>query len=326
MDPARGAVGFAAVGQLRRIDQAADAVEVLLVDNFSVVRVGAPVRAVLPENLLPQQGDQLILHPCIAENVVRGDAGLAAVQELAEGNAPGRQLQIRACVHDAGALSAQLQRHRRELRRGLFQHKFSHVGASGEEDEVELLLQQAGVFAAPSGDHRHVLPWKGFAKQRRDQRAGVGRIGAGLDHRRVARRDGVHQRIQRQQQRIVPGAHNQRHAVGRGADIASGGKLRKRRGHAFLPAERANVPQHVADLAAHQSALAHIALKRGLAQVGAQGFRDARFILAYRILKALQRVNAELNGQRRTAGKVAALRLHDGRNLLRPHASSSITS
>ena len=120
------------------------------------------------------------MHAALHEHVIGRHACLAAVQKLAKRDALGGKLDVRARVHDARALSAQLKHGRREKFGRVAQHLFAYVLASREEDEVEFLLEQRGIFRAAARDNRHVLGREAFRDNALDNRAGRRRVGARL--------------------------------------------------------------------------------------------------------------------------------------------------
>ena len=60
------------------------------------------------------------------------------------------------------------------------QHLFTYVLASREEDEVEFLLEQRGIFRTAARDNRHVLGREAFRDNALDDRAGRRRVGTRL--------------------------------------------------------------------------------------------------------------------------------------------------
>ena len=73
----------------------------------------------------------------MTENVVRGDAGLTAVQELSEDDPPGGQGQIGTGIHNAGAFASQFQYGGSQVLRRLTQHHLPYGLRAGKENEVE---------------------------------------------------------------------------------------------------------------------------------------------------------------------------------------------
>ena len=290
--------GLPAENRLVPVDQAQQAVKVPLVDDPAVVRVLQRVLAVLPPDLPAQQLHQPAPHAAVAEDVVRGHAGLAAVEVLAEHNPPGRQGEFGGLVHNAGALAPQLQHRRGQVLRRPAQHLAAHGLAAGKKDEVELLLQQRGVLPPAAGDGGHVLRREALADQICQQGADGGGVGAGLHHGGVPGGDGVGQGVQGQQHRVIPGAHNQRAAVGGALPEAAGGKLGQGRGDGVRPRQPAHVPEHPADLPPHKAGFAHEALIAALAKVGRQGGPDLRLAAVDRVQQPLEHLPAEGHRQR----------------------------
>ena len=94
-----------------RVDPAAfhqsqQALEVLVVDDAPVIRVLQRVLAVLLTDLGCQQWQEFISDVLVYDQVIGRHAGLADVEELAEGDARRGGFQVGAAVHDAGALAA----------------------------------------------------------------------------------------------------------------------------------------------------------------------------------------------------------------------------
>ena len=291
----------------------------LLVDDLPVVLV---VQGPLPElgaDLLPDGLDQPVLDGRLAVEVVRRHAGLAAVEELPEDDPLGRQGDVGGAVHDAGALSPQLQGHRRQVLGGLPEHLPAHRLAAGEEDVVERLPEQALVLLPPAGDHRHIGGIEAGGDDLLDDGAGVGGVGAGLEHHGVPRRQGVGQGVHGQHEGVVPGAHDQDHPVGGGFHIAPGVELGQRGGDPPLRGEAPGVADHVGDLAAGQPHLAHVALKAALAQVRFQRGVDLRLTVQNGCPQALKGLDALFHGQRGAAGKVGPLRIQNMSDLFLVH-------
>ena len=246
----------AAADQFVPVHKAAEPPQMPLVDDAAVVRVLQRLRPVLAGDLRLQSRHQPVMDSALAQDIVGGHAGLAAVEEFAEHDAPGRQRNVGGLVHDAGAFAAQLQHGGGQRFGGVAQHFPAHRGAAREEHKVKFLLQQRGVFLPSAGDHRHEFRGKALLHQRRQHRRSGGGVGAGLDDGGVARRDGVRQRVQRQQQGIVPGAHDEGHAVRPRLPVAAGGKLCQRRGDPVLGGAAADVAQLVGNLGLDQPHLA----------------------------------------------------------------------
>ena len=132
----------------------------LFIDDLAVVRVLQRLGAVLLADLVTNLLDQPLFDAAVAENVIRRDAGLAAVKEFSEDDPLGGQLQIGGGIHDTGAFAAQLQHRGGQVFSRMAQHFPAHALAAGEEDHVEFLLQQSGIFISATGDHGHIFRLK----------------------------------------------------------------------------------------------------------------------------------------------------------------------
>ena len=90
----------------------------------------------MPQDLVLEQRDQLLLYLPVDQKVVGRDTGLSHVEELAEDNPFGRQLQVGAFGDDDGAFAPKFQRDGGEMSGSLLHHLPSHRRTSGEEDVV----------------------------------------------------------------------------------------------------------------------------------------------------------------------------------------------
>ena len=220
----------------------------------------------------------MILHRFVHINVIRGDAGLAAVHVLSEDDASGRQLDVCGFIHDARALTPQLQGERSQMFRRLLHHQLTHRLATGEEDKIKFLIQQVLIFLTTSGNYRHIILREAGLDDLLHHRAGGRRIGTWFYHGRVSRSNGIHQRIHGEQERIIPRAHDQNRAQWCGFDVASGVELCQRRAHPAILRKTVCVSNHIGDLIVHHSDFAHEAFVGPLSQVGLQRVTQLSFI------------------------------------------------
>ena len=322
-DAAGAFVGLAAADGLFPVDEAADAVKMLPGDDPAVVGVVQRTRPELQGDLLLDPGHQRVLYRPVAQHIIGCHAGLAAVEELAEDDALCRQRDLRAFVHDAGAFAAQFQHRRGEMLGALAKYLFAYRLTSGEEHQVELLVQQSGVFRSAAGDHRRLFGWEAFGHQLGDHVTCGGRIGAGFEDHRIARRNGVRKGIQCQQEGVVPRGQHQHIAPGRGLHITAGGELRQRRGYPFPPGQFPGVAQKPTDLRLHQTNFAHITFKGALAQIGLQRVADAAFIPGDGCLQPPERLQPNLHRQGGAALVKGPLALQQPVHLVSIHDFSS---
>ena len=135
---------FSSENQLALIYQAKQAVEMLPVYNFSIIRILQRLSSVHVRNFFFDIFQKPFLYLLMYQYIIRRYAGLAAVQIFSKRQASGRQLQICALVDDAGTFSSQLQGHRRQMGAGLFHHQLSHVHTARKEDIIKPLGEQYG--------------------------------------------------------------------------------------------------------------------------------------------------------------------------------------
>ena len=281
----------------------------LFVDDLPVVFIFQRILPELECNLFFQFRDEPVFHGGVAEDVVGSHAGLAAVYKFSEDDAPGRQGDVGGFVYDTGALSAKLQGNRRQVFRRLPHDLFPDRLAAGKENVVEIQAEKAGILRSSAVYHSHKFRGEAALQHLRHGSGGVGRVGAGLDHSGVSRGDGVHQGIDGQEKRIVPGAHDQHAAVGGGLFKAPGHVLGQRGGNAFFPGKTGHMAQHVAQLALDQSDLAHVAFRPAFSQIGPKG-GDQFFLKGVDGgAKPAQGRFARLHGQCLSGGKIVLLSL-----------------
>ena len=321
-------VALAAMRHFVLVDKPAQALEVLLVHDFAVVGVFERCFAELAFNLFCQLSDEFVVHAALNEHVIGRHARLPAVQELTKRDALGGKLDVRARVHDAWALSAQLKHGGREEFGRMTQHFLAYVLASREEDEVEFLLEQRSVFRATARDNRHVLGREAFRDNSLDNRAGRRRIGARFQNNGIACGDGVGERVDGQQERVVPRAHDERVAVGHRLREAVRGELGERCANGFASSKLARVLDHVGNFSECQAAFAHEPLVGALAQIGRERRVNVVFVRLHGVVELAQALDAEINGKRGSAVEEGALRVEECLDFFAGHYSfqSAISS
>ena len=171
-------------------------------------------------------------------------------------------------VDEARRLAAELQRDRREVF-GRFMHDhFAYLYTSGEEDIIELLLQQTLVFSSSALHHGDILGRERLADEFGDDLGGGRRVSRRLEDHGVTRCNSANEGFEREEHRVVPRRHNQHHAI----RVLLNHRLRREigEGRAFAlgACPAAEVLAHVADLGEGQSHLTHIRLGGRLTQVG----------------------------------------------------------
>ncbi|SCG89463.1 Uncharacterised protein [uncultured Clostridium sp.] len=101
----------------------------------------------------------------------------------------------------------------------------AHSLASGKKDIVKVFSKKAGVFGPAACNDRDKFRWKAVFDQLFDDGTGIRGISTWLQNRSISGSDRIDQRLQSEQERIVPGTHDQYGAVGRWLGKASGVKL-----------------------------------------------------------------------------------------------------
>ena len=91
------------------VQKGAESVEVLAVDDFSVISIPQRSNAELYFNLLFDLGDESVLDAGITENIIRSHAGLTAVEVFSPDDTLCRKGNFCGPVDNTGALSAKFQ-------------------------------------------------------------------------------------------------------------------------------------------------------------------------------------------------------------------------
>ena len=249
------------------LQQRDEAREMRLVDDAPVVRARARVLAEAGAHGLDARADERRLDSAVHEHVVRRDAGLPCVEELAPDDPPRGDADVRRRLDDAGRLAAELERDRDEVRRGGGEDFAADGGAAGEEDRVERQRGQRGGDVGAASRDRHGVGVEDLRQPRGEPRRAGGRELRGLEHDAVAGRQGGHERHQRELDRIVPRREDQRRAVGAGVDFAAPRPHREGNRHAPRPRPAAEIRKGGGDLLPHEGRLREMRFEAGLAEI-----------------------------------------------------------
>jgi hypothetical protein len=133
-------IGFAAGDDIRVVEQTGQARVMSLVDDTGEVWALLGVVAVELANRRGHAIDQSVVHMVVNQHVVRGNAGLAGVEELSEHNPLGGHVQVGALIDDARTLAPELQSDRREMPGGRRHDDAADGAVAGVEDVIPLLL------------------------------------------------------------------------------------------------------------------------------------------------------------------------------------------
>ena len=139
------------------------------------------------------------------QRVIRRDAGLAGIEQLAVGDALRGFREIGGAVDDGGRFAAEFERDRRQIAPGRFGDETADAGRAGEDQMIERQRREAlrDLVLDAGDDHFGGVE---FGRDHLFQQRGKPRHQfARLDHHPVARGDRAHRRRQRQLQRIIPG-------------------------------------------------------------------------------------------------------------------------
>ena len=231
--------------------------------------------------------DQGLADPLLHQQVVGRDAGLSGVEGLAPHQAPRRHRQVGVSQHHGWAFPPQLQGHGGEVLGRGGHHQSPHPLAACEKDVIELLLQQRLGRVAIAQHHLHGVRGEGGGDQIGDHLRGGRRLFRRLQHGGVTRRQGTHQRLDAEVERVVPGADDQHAAQGftdhlRGAGLEAQGHAHPAWGH---PAPQ--LPAAELDLLLHGHQL-EVGLNRWLAQVVGEGGQHRIAVGAHSPLQPVQ--------------------------------------
>ena len=264
-----------------------------LVDDAGVVIAVAEVMAVARLDLAAQRFDEGIALAGRDQHVVGRDAGLAAVEPLAGGDAGGGLLDGIVVADQGRRLAAQFQRQRGEVGRGGGHHLAAHRGGTGEHQMVERQRREGGTKIGAAGGDGDAVGREDFRQQLAQEGAGAWRVLGRLQVDMVAGGDGRGQRDQRQVHRVVPRCDHADHAKRHRAHL----RARRQEAPAHADPARlhpaAQVLEQVVDLVERGHAVGDPALvQRAVPEIGGDGARHLVQPALQRRAQALQVVAA----------------------------------
>ena len=127
------------------------------VDDFPVIRIVQRLFAKLPVDFFFQCLKQLVANGSIAENIVRGNAGLSAVEIFPEYNPSCSEGNLCCGIYDTRTFSAKLQGDRSQVFGSMTKDFFSDRFSAGEKDLVKTLVLECLIFFSASGDHCYIF-------------------------------------------------------------------------------------------------------------------------------------------------------------------------
>ena len=234
-------------------------------------------------DLFLDEAQQLVVHAHIDQQIVGRYTGLAHVEPFTKGDAACRDLQVCRRIHDAGTLSAQLKRHRREVFARALHDELADRNATGKENLVPALVEQRYVLGTPAFDDRHQARIKCFLANLPEHRARSRRIGARLDDDGIACGKGASERLERQQKRIVPGRHDERDAIGHGLRLAHAHGVSEVTRTQARTTPSSHMRNLMTNLGKRRADLAHICLVMRLSQIGLERMGNIGLVRPYRI-------------------------------------------
>ena len=261
--------------------------------------------------LLDDQRDQLVMHAALDQQIVGSHARLADVEPFAERDTAGRHTQVGRGVDDAGALATEFERDRREVPGSPFHHQFANMDATGEEDVVPPLIEQRRVLGAAALDDANEAWVERLLANPSQHRTRSRGVGARLEHHGVSGGERARERLERQQERIVPRRHDERHTEGHLARAADAHRVGEVAGAEPGTRPPGDMGKLVTDLGAREPDLAHIGLVMRLAQIGLKRPRDIVLVRAHRGEQAFERTLAGADIECRMRIEIHPLALDD---------------
>ena len=110
------------------------------VDDFPIIRILKRLFAKLPVDFFFQCLKQLVSNRSIAEDIIRGNAGLSAVEVFSEYDPSCGERNFRRGIHDARAFPTKLQSDGSQVFGSMTKDFFSNRFSSGEKDFVKTLV------------------------------------------------------------------------------------------------------------------------------------------------------------------------------------------
>ncbi|MNW56317.1 hypothetical protein D3C74_340270 [compost metagenome] len=239
--------------------------------------------------------DQLGCDAVVDQHIIRGNAGLPHIDQLAPDDPLGRRLQIGRLIDDDRAFTAELQRDRDQIFGGGFHHDFADRDTSRKENIIELGVDQLSSHLFLALDYPDIsrferLPDHVFYNSR-DSGSTLGR----LQHSAIPGGDSADQRLNQQLERIIERSDNQHGPVGL-AENQAFGREHMQRGLYFDGLRPAfQVLHHVPDAVEREADLRSIGFEFAFVQVLIQSGNNPCFVAFDGILQLPQLLQPEGN-------------------------------
>ena len=219
----------------------------LFINNFPIILIIQRCGTKLFPDLFLDLSDQFILDFSVAVNIIRCYTGLTTVEIFSKYNSSGCKFQVGTFLYNAGAFTAQLQGNRGQMYR-CFCHYFpANMLASCKENIVKMFIEKSVIFRTSAVYHSHILGIKTFGDNGFNHPAGVRRVGTWFQYNCISGCNRIDQRINGEQERIIPWAHNQDNTIRRWLLIASGSELGKGSQYCFFFCIGRCMADHVAE-------------------------------------------------------------------------------
>ena len=114
--------------------------KMFFVDDFHIIRILQRLFAELPVDFFFQCLKQLVANGSIAEDIIRSNAGLSAVEIFSEYNPSCSEWDFRGGIYDTRTFSAKLQSDRSQVFGSMTKDFFSDRFSAGEKDLVKTLV------------------------------------------------------------------------------------------------------------------------------------------------------------------------------------------
>ena len=157
--------------------------------------------------------DKILHFRFVDIDMIAGDAGLSSIHEFAEHDAPGCHGNIGAFIDNGWRLAAQFESDGHEIFRSRFHADPAYCRRTGIENIVEWLSEQSLVLLSSSFDKRDIGSGKILFDQFLDDGCRMDRIIAWLEHDRISGCHRFDQRLEGEQERIVPWRYDQHASI-----------------------------------------------------------------------------------------------------------------
>ncbi len=173
------------------------------VDDGAVIGAGGAGR-IHPRDRALKAGAERGQVVLVDQRIVRGDAGLARIGQLAEGDIGDIRLGRSTRGHDHRGLAAKLQGDRDQIIGGRAHHRLAHRRAAGEQDVVERQRREGPAGFGIALHDRDLLGREDLRQHPGEEFAGPRRELGRFDHRPIAGGKRRRQRHHGQRKRIIP--------------------------------------------------------------------------------------------------------------------------